>query len=166
MCLALKEALLCGMLTVNPQERMSISDVFQHPWSSRYASGFESLALSNIMRINRPSQLANDSPMTLADKLTESLRKNGDLELASLNLQRNEYVLYTCVPKQRYSRHPQRKHGRRRRSGHEFCYELSVYAVTPLICTASKFDAHLGVLTDLALLSSLKLNMVRGTPRI
>jgi|SRR6266576_2024054 len=54
---------------------------------------FESLALTNVMWINRPSQLANDSPMTLADKLTESLRKNGDLELASPNLQRNEYVL-------------------------------------------------------------------------
>jgi hypothetical protein len=31
--------------------------------------------------------------MTLADKLTESLRRNGDLELASPNLQQTKYVL-------------------------------------------------------------------------
>ncbi len=90
---------------------------------------FESLALTNVMWINRPSQLANDSPMTLADKLTESLRKNGDLELASPNLQRNEYVLLPSL----------------RMRGHEFCYELSVYAVSSLIRTASSLTRISGV---------------------
>ncbi|KAF8625648.1 hypothetical protein AX15_005269 [Amanita polypyramis BW_CC] len=68
----LGKAIICGMLAVDPQERMSIADIYQHPWCSR------------------PSQLANESPFTLADKLTQSLRQNGDLELASPDLQQKE----------------------------------------------------------------------------
>ncbi|KAK2467496.1 hypothetical protein APHAL10511_000351 [Amanita phalloides] len=65
-------SLICAMLTVDPQERMSIADVYQHPWCSR------------------PSQLANETATTLATKLTESLRQNGDLELAHPDLKQKE----------------------------------------------------------------------------
>ncbi|KAF8991387.1 kinase-like domain-containing protein [Cyathus striatus] len=60
-------SLIFGMLTVDPSERMALAEVFQHPW-----------CLS-------PSQLANQ-PRTLADKLTASLRANGDLGLAAPDL--------------------------------------------------------------------------------
>ncbi|KAF8992340.1 CAMK/CAMKL/CHK1 protein kinase [Cyathus striatus] len=63
-------SLICGMLTVDPSERMTLAEVFQHPW-----------CLS-------PSQLANQ-PRTLADKLTASLRANGDLGLAAPDLSQN-----------------------------------------------------------------------------
>lgn len=60
-------SLICGMLTIDPNERMTLADVFQHPWCMR------------------PSQLADQGTGTLADKLTESLRINGDLGLAAPN---------------------------------------------------------------------------------
>ncbi|KAF8632479.1 hypothetical protein AX17_004829 [Amanita inopinata Kibby_2008] len=63
-------SLICGMLAIDPEERVSLADVFQHPWCIR------------------PSQLENEGVATLADKLTESLRKNGDLDLASPDFQR------------------------------------------------------------------------------
>ncbi|KAF9030295.1 Pkinase-domain-containing protein [Hymenopellis radicata] len=58
-------SLLTGMLNVDPSQRMTISDIAVHPWCMR------------------PSQLAASGPTVLADKLTEGLRANGDLELAS-----------------------------------------------------------------------------------
>ncbi|KIL61219.1 hypothetical protein M378DRAFT_864078 [Amanita muscaria Koide BX008] len=68
-------SLLCGLLAIKPQRRMAIADIYQHPWCSR------------------PSQLAHATTTTLADRLTEALRQNGDLELASPNLQQqNERV--------------------------------------------------------------------------
>ncbi len=69
-------ALLTGMLDVDPSQRMTISDIADHPWCMR------------------PSQLAGSGPMALADKLTEGLRANGDLELASPNFG-EEYVFAT-----------------------------------------------------------------------
>ncbi|RDB27406.1 Serine/threonine-protein kinase CHK1 [Hypsizygus marmoreus] len=58
-------SIICGMLTVDPRDRFTLADVFQHPWCMR------------------PSQLENQGVTTLADKLTESLRMNGDLGLAA-----------------------------------------------------------------------------------
>ncbi|KAF8992332.1 kinase-like domain-containing protein [Cyathus striatus] len=60
-------SLICGMLTVDPSERMTLAEIFQHPW-----------CLSS-------SQPANQ-PRTLADKLTASLCANGDLGLAAPDL--------------------------------------------------------------------------------
>ncbi|KAF7760630.1 hypothetical protein Agabi119p4_10039 [Agaricus bisporus var. burnettii] len=62
-------SLVCGMLTIDPQKRLTLGDVLSHPW------------------VMRQSQLASQSVATLADKLTESLRKIGDLELANPALQ-------------------------------------------------------------------------------
>ncbi|KAF8883805.1 kinase-like domain-containing protein [Infundibulicybe gibba] len=62
-------SLIRGMLTVNPANRMTLSDVFEHPWCTR------------------PSQLAKQGPIALADRLTESLRANGDMALATPQLE-------------------------------------------------------------------------------
>ncbi|EKM76676.1 hypothetical protein AGABI1DRAFT_122426 [Agaricus bisporus var. burnettii JB137-S8] len=62
-------SLIRGMLTVNPDKRMILDEVVSHLW------------------VSRPSQLASQSVSTLADKLTESLRKMGDLELVNPPLQ-------------------------------------------------------------------------------
>ncbi|KAE9394336.1 CAMK/CAMKL/CHK1 protein kinase [Gymnopus androsaceus JB14] len=54
-------SLIRGLLTVDPKRRMTIPEAKQHPWCIRQ------------------SQLARQSPSVLADKLTESLRLNGDM---------------------------------------------------------------------------------------
>ncbi|KAF8992319.1 kinase-like domain-containing protein [Cyathus striatus] len=64
-------SLICGMLTVDPSERMTLAEVFRHPWC---------LSLS---------QLA-DQRRTLTDKLTASLRANSDLGLAAPDLSQSE----------------------------------------------------------------------------
>ncbi|KAJ6584208.1 CAMK/CAMKL/CHK1 protein kinase [Mycena sp. CBHHK59/15] len=61
-------SLLCGLLTVDPRERLTLSDAFQHPWCIR------------------PSQLARRGAASLAEALTESLRQTGDMDLAAPNL--------------------------------------------------------------------------------
>ncbi|KII86236.1 hypothetical protein PLICRDRAFT_43812 [Plicaturopsis crispa FD-325 SS-3] len=58
-------SLITGILTVDPAKRMTLADIFQHPWCMR------------------PSQLASQGVVALADKLTESLRANGDLGYAT-----------------------------------------------------------------------------------
>ncbi|KAF5347594.1 hypothetical protein D9756_010702 [Leucocoprinus leucothites] len=58
-------SLIRGMLTINPMERMTLNDIYAHPWIMRH------------------------SVATLAERLTESLRKNGDLELANPALRSN-----------------------------------------------------------------------------
>ncbi|TFK64215.1 Pkinase-domain-containing protein [Pluteus cervinus] len=60
-------SLITGMLTVEPRDRMRIADIVQHPWCMRQ------------------SQLASQGVFTLAEKLTQSLRANGDLGLAAPN---------------------------------------------------------------------------------
>ncbi|KAJ7609587.1 kinase-like domain-containing protein [Mycena polygramma] len=60
-------SLLQGLLTIDPRERFTLEDAFQHPWC------------------NRPSQLAKQGSASLAQALTESLRNSGDLDLASPN---------------------------------------------------------------------------------
>ncbi|THH28610.1 hypothetical protein EUX98_g5584 [Antrodiella citrinella] len=58
-------SLLTGMLAIDPETRMTLSEIFGHPW------------------MMRPSQLANKGVAAIADKLTENLRHTGDLEMAS-----------------------------------------------------------------------------------
>ncbi|TFK38828.1 CAMK/CAMKL/CHK1 protein kinase [Crucibulum laeve] len=65
-------SLIRGMLTVDPNNRMTLADVFQHPWCMR------------------PSRLAKEGIMALADKLTESLRANGDMGLAAPDLTQSD----------------------------------------------------------------------------
>ncbi|KAJ7127342.1 kinase-like domain-containing protein [Mycena filopes] len=66
-------SLLQGLLTIDPNERFTLEDAFQHPWCMP------------------PSQLAQQGAALLAQALTESLRTTGDLDLASPNFnQRSE----------------------------------------------------------------------------
>ncbi|KAH9487412.1 Serine/threonine-protein kinase CHK1 [Psilocybe cubensis] len=61
-------SLIKGMLTVDPEKRLTLRDVFQHSW------------------VMRPSQLASSrNPAELAMRLTQNLRENGDLGLAAPN---------------------------------------------------------------------------------
>ncbi|KAH9994618.1 CAMK/CAMKL/CHK1 protein kinase [Russula vinacea] len=62
-------SLITGLLTVNPQDRMTLADAFQHPW------------------VLTQSQLASQGPVALAEKLTHSLRDTGDLDLVEIDLQ-------------------------------------------------------------------------------
>lgn len=57
-------SLICGLLTVEPERRMTLAEVFAHPWCIK------------------PSQIAEQGVVALADHLTESLRANGDLKYA------------------------------------------------------------------------------------
>lgn len=57
-------SLICGLLTVEPEKRMRLPEVFAHTWCIR------------------PSQIAKQGAVALADHLTESLRANGDLNYA------------------------------------------------------------------------------------
>ncbi|KAJ7440769.1 kinase-like domain-containing protein [Mycena galericulata] len=63
-------SLLQGLLTVDPRERFTLDDAFEHPWCSR------------------PSQLAKQGAASLAQALTQSLRTAGDLDLAAPDLTR------------------------------------------------------------------------------
>ncbi|KAF8874579.1 CAMK/CAMKL/CHK1 protein kinase [Gymnopilus junonius] len=60
-------SLIRGLLTVDPDSRMTLDEAFQHPWCIR------------------PSQLTG-RPMELAQKLAQSLIDNGDLDLANPDL--------------------------------------------------------------------------------
>ncbi|KAH9003291.1 CAMK/CAMKL/CHK1 protein kinase [Lactarius hatsudake] len=62
-------SLITGLLTVNPQDRMSLADAFQHPW------------------VLTQSQLASQGPVALAERLTQSLRDTGDLDLIEIDMQ-------------------------------------------------------------------------------
>ncbi|KAJ8507943.1 hypothetical protein ONZ45_g9744 [Pleurotus djamor] len=61
-------SLIRGMLTVNPEKRMTMQEIWAHPW------------------FVRPSQLEKHGVAALADKLTEALRLNGDLGFAAPDL--------------------------------------------------------------------------------
>ncbi|OBZ78002.1 Serine/threonine-protein kinase CHK1, partial [Grifola frondosa] len=58
-------ALITGMLDINPAHRMTLAEVFQHPFMLRL------------------SQIAGKGIAALAEELTDALRKNGDLEIAT-----------------------------------------------------------------------------------
>ncbi|KAF5357572.1 hypothetical protein D9757_013018 [Collybiopsis confluens] len=62
-------SMICGLLAVDPSLRMTIAQARQHPWCMR------------------PSQLARQSASVLADKLTESLRINGDMDYVTATQQ-------------------------------------------------------------------------------
>ncbi|EGO19687.1 hypothetical protein SERLADRAFT_453634 [Serpula lacrymans var. lacrymans S7.9] len=57
-------SLICGLLTIDPASRMTLPDVYQHPWCTR------------------PSQLAQRGVIALAEELTQNLRVSGDLGYA------------------------------------------------------------------------------------
>ncbi|CAK5263611.1 unnamed protein product [Mycena citricolor] len=61
-------SLIQGLLTVDPRDRFTLADAFQHPWCQR------------------PSQLAKAGMMGLADALCEPLRQSGDMDLAEPDL--------------------------------------------------------------------------------
>lgn len=65
-------SLLRSLLAVDPSRRIILAEAASHSWCLR------------------PSQLANKGPLALADKLTESLRDNGDLGLAAPDFGRRE----------------------------------------------------------------------------
>ncbi|KAF8439085.1 kinase-like domain-containing protein [Boletus edulis BED1] len=58
-------SLICGMLTLEPEKRMIMPEIYAHPW------------------LARPSQLASRGVYELAEQLTQSLRDNGDLMYAN-----------------------------------------------------------------------------------
>ncbi|KAF9647634.1 Pkinase-domain-containing protein [Thelephora ganbajun] len=58
-------SLIRQMLDINPDERLTIAGAFQHPW------------------VSRASQVANQGLVALAQRLTQSLRNAGDLEIAT-----------------------------------------------------------------------------------
>ncbi|KAJ7493843.1 kinase-like domain-containing protein [Mycena latifolia] len=58
-------SLIQGLLTIDPRERFTLDDAFQHPWCMR------------------PSQLAKKGAASLAEALTQSLRTAGDMDLAA-----------------------------------------------------------------------------------
>lgn len=62
-------SLVTGLLTINPQDRMSLADAHQHPW------------------VLTQSQLASQGPVALAERLTQSLRNTGDLDLVDIDMQ-------------------------------------------------------------------------------
>ncbi|EDR04712.1 uncharacterized protein LACBIDRAFT_304059 [Laccaria bicolor S238N-H82] len=70
-------SLLRSLLAVDPSRRINLAEAASHSWCLR------------------PSQLANKGPLALADKLTESLRDNGDLGLAAPDFGRRFYFLPT-----------------------------------------------------------------------
>ncbi|KAI0247400.1 CAMK/CAMKL/CHK1 protein kinase [Lactifluus subvellereus] len=62
-------SLITGLLTVDPQDRMTLVDAFQHPWAFTQ------------------SQLASQGPVALAEKLTQYLRNTGDLDLVEIDME-------------------------------------------------------------------------------
>ncbi|OJA13780.1 hypothetical protein AZE42_07455 [Rhizopogon vesiculosus] len=61
-------SLICGLLTIEPEKRMKLPEVFAHSW------------------FMRPSQIGKQGAVALADHLTQSLRANGDLNYAMPDL--------------------------------------------------------------------------------
>ncbi|KAL1743478.1 kinase-like domain-containing protein [Schizophyllum fasciatum] len=65
-------SLIRGLLEVDPARRMTLDDAWSHPWCMR------------------TSQLASEGPEALADRITQSLRDTGDLDLAAPDFSRQE----------------------------------------------------------------------------
>jgi serine/threonine-protein kinase CHEK1 len=84
-------ALIKGILTIDPRRRMTLDDVASHPWCHRYApyppSTLSLLPPPSSLSFSdfsfRPSQLAGQGALQLAERLTASLRATGDLEIAT-----------------------------------------------------------------------------------
>ncbi|KNZ81154.1 Serine/threonine-protein kinase CHK1 [Termitomyces sp. J132] len=60
--------LICGLLTIDLQDRLTLTDAFQHPWCIH------------------PSQLASQMPSVLTEQLTVPLHANGNMMLAAPDL--------------------------------------------------------------------------------
>jgi hypothetical protein len=69
------------MLNINPDERLTIAGALRHSWVSRSVRCY-SLSVLNLTQ-DRASQVANQGPIVLAQRLTQSLRNTGDLEIAT-----------------------------------------------------------------------------------
>ncbi|ETW75543.1 hypothetical protein HETIRDRAFT_331300, partial [Heterobasidion irregulare TC 32-1] len=67
-------SLLTRLLDVDPSTRITLAEAKQHPW---------------VLRL---SQIASQGPVALAEKLTRSLREQGDLELANPDLESRPLV--------------------------------------------------------------------------
>ncbi|TRM62534.1 kinase-like domain-containing protein [Schizophyllum amplum] len=65
-------SLIRGLLEIDPHKRMTLADAWSHPWCMR------------------TSQLASQGPAVLADRITQSLRDTGDLELAAPDFSRQQ----------------------------------------------------------------------------
>ena len=78
--------MITGLLAVDPQDRLTLAGAFQHPWVLTYVLQLVTGQLI-LFFINRQSQLASQGPQALAEKLTESLRNTGDLDLVEIDLQ-------------------------------------------------------------------------------
>ncbi|KNZ80139.1 Serine/threonine-protein kinase CHK1, partial [Termitomyces sp. J132] len=61
-------SLICGLLTIDPCDILTLTDAFQHPWCIH------------------PSQLASQMPSVLTEQLTAPLHTNGDMVLTVPNL--------------------------------------------------------------------------------
>ena len=72
-------ALIKGILEINPEERMSIDDIMAHPWVTRYVDSLWKVLCQILIVLARPSQIQESSHAALADRLTQSLRQNGDM---------------------------------------------------------------------------------------
>ena len=81
------------MLTVDPEERIKLSDVLEDPWFDRFARDVCTLRLLDIhcLRLSRPSQFANRDGFACAQMLTEGMRQSGDMDIANPDLP-------SCVP--------------------------------------------------------------------
>ena len=86
-------ALIRGLLEVDPNERMTLDEAWEHPWCRRYALSLYRIPLHLLIQTRRTSQLASQGPQMLADKITQSLRDNGDMDLAAPDFSRQYVVL-------------------------------------------------------------------------
>ena len=77
------------MLTVDPSRRMTLAEVVQEPWMKTYVCPplFRSASLLTIVWPSlRPSQIAGKGPVAVANQLTQSLKQNGDWQIAMPDL--------------------------------------------------------------------------------
>ncbi|KAI0260770.1 kinase-like domain-containing protein [Gloeopeniophorella convolvens] len=62
-------SLITGLLTIDPRERMTLADACQHPW------------------MLTQSQLASQGPVALAERMTDALRRAGELDVVDVDVQ-------------------------------------------------------------------------------
>ena len=90
-------ALIRGLLEVDPNERMTLDEAWEHPWCRRYALSLHYISLHLLIHTRRTSQLASQGPQMLADKITQSLRDNGDMDLAAPDFSRQSVATHRCT---------------------------------------------------------------------
>ena len=90
-----------------------------------------------ITFVHRQSQLASQGPVALAEKLTESLRNTGDLDLVEIDLQ--SYVVTSATLRMTLPiQTPQRiTYASRRRPNHAFGNAgISIYPIADALCSS------------------------------